>query len=302
MARIVRGVGITLAALLVVVLLAGAAAYFVSEARVNKKLVIAAEAIPIPTDSASIERGRHFARSISKCIVCHGDNLAGQVLVENGAMGRWVPLNLTRGKGGVGAQLTDADFVRAIRHGVAPDGRKLMMMPSQEYGQLSPEDLGMIIAYVKSVPPVDNELPPSKLGPVARALIAANKLPLYEADAIVHSVSAPAAPAPGPTVEYGRYLGTVGGCVGCHGPGLSGGKIPTGPPDWPPAANLTPTGIGTRYTEATFTKALREGVKPEGVAINPAMPIGSTKEMTDDEIRAVWVFLKTVPPKAFGGR
>jgi mono/diheme cytochrome c family protein len=302
MRRIVRGVGLILVAIVVLVLLAGATAYFVSEARVNKKLVIAPESIPIPTDSASIERGRHFARAISKCTGCHGDNLAGQVLVENGAMGRWVPLNLTRGKGGVGAQLVDADFVRAIRHGVAPDGRKLMMMPSMEYGHLSPEDLGAIIAYVKSMPPVDKELPPSKLGLVARALIAANKLPLYEADAIDHSVSAPAAPAPGPTVEYGRYLGTVGGCTGCHGPGLSGGKVPTGPPDWPPAANLTPTGIGTRYSEATFFKALREGIKPEGTPINAAMPIASTKEMTDDEIHAVWAFLKTVPPKEFGGR
>jgi mono/diheme cytochrome c family protein len=224
------------------------------------------------------------------------------VLVENGAMGRWVPLNLTRGKGGVGAQLTDADFVRAIRHAVAPDGRKLMMMPSIEYVHLSAEDLGAIIAYVKSVPPVDKELPPTKLGPVARALLAANALPLYDADVLDHSIAPSVAMTPAPTVEYGRYLAVVGGCVGCHGPGLSGGKIATGPPDWPPSANLTPTGIGTRYTEASFFKALREGVRPEGAPINPAMPIGSTREMTDDEIRAVWAYLKTVPPKAFGGR
>jgi hypothetical protein len=60
--------------------------------------------------------------------------------------------------------------------------------------------------------------------------------------------------------------------------------------------------FGTRYTEATFFKALREGVKPEGTPINPAMPIGSTKEMTDDEIRAVYAYLKTVPRKDFGNR
>ena len=302
MKKILRGLGIVLAALVVVIILAGATAYFVSESRANKKLTIAAETLVIPTDSASIARGRHLVRSISKCIVCHGEDLAGQVLVDVPPMGRWVPLNLTRGKGGVGGQLRDEDYVRAIRHAVAPDGSKLMMMPSEEYNHLSPEDLGAIIAYVKSVPPVDKELPPKTLGPVARALLAVNKLPLYEADVIDHQHAIEAAPASGPTVEYGGYLAMVGGCKGCHGPGLSGGKIPTAPPDWPAAANITPTGIGSRYDEAKFFTALRDGVKPEGVAINAAMPIPSTKEMTDDEIRAVYAYLKTVPKKEFGGR
>jgi mono/diheme cytochrome c family protein len=302
MGTVGRRVGITLGSLVLLVVVIAGVVYALSEQRANKKVMVAAEAIVIPTDSESIARGRHLARSITKCIVCHGEDLAGQVLVDVPPMGRWVPLNLTRGAGGVGSQLKDEDWVRAIRHGLAPDGRKLMMMPSVEYVQLSAEDLGAIIAYAKSVPPVDKVHPPSKLGPVARALLAANKLPLYDADVVDHSLApSPALPIAA-TMEYGHYLANVGGCTGCHGPGLSGGKIPTGPPDWPPAANLTPTGIGSRYTEEKFFKALREGVKPEGVAINPAMPIGSTKEMTDDEIRAVYLYLKTVPPKAFGGR
>ena len=90
--------------------------------------------------------------------------------------------------------------------------------------------------------------------------------------------------------------------MGCHNAVLSGGKIAAGDPSWPPAANLTPTGIGTRYDEASFFKALRDGVKPDGAAINPAMPFRLTKEMTDDEIRAVWAYLKTVPAREFGAR
>ena len=297
-----RRVGIVLGFVVLLFAILGTGVYVASEQRVNAKINIAAESIPVPTDSASVARGRHLARAISKCIVCHGEDLSGQVLVNDGAMGRWVPMNITAGKGGVGTKFTDADYVRAIRHGVAPDGRKLMMMPSREYVQLSAEDLGAIIAYVKSVPPVDKELPASTLGPVARALLTAHKIPLYDAEELDHSLAPPPALPIGPTMEYGHYLANVGGCTGCHGPGLSGGKIPTGPPDWPPAANLTPTGIGTRYTEEKFFKALREGVKPEGTAINPAMPIASTKEMTDDEIHAVWAYLQTVPPKPFGGR
>jgi mono/diheme cytochrome c family protein len=105
----------------------------------------------------------------------------------------------------------------------------------------------------------------------------------------------------GPTVEYGKYLIDVGGCSGCHGPGLSGGKVPGTPPDIKPAANLTPSGIG-HYTEADFFRALRDGKRPGGAAIDPFMPVAFTKLMNDDEIRALFGYLKTVPAKAYGGR
>jgi mono/diheme cytochrome c family protein len=300
---VVRRVGIGFGALVVLLVLLAATVYAASELRVNKKVSVAAESLAIPSDTAAIARGQHLARAITKCVDCHGSDFGGQVLVDAVPMGRWVPLNVTRGKGGLGAQLSDADIVRAVRHGVAPDGRKLMMMPAYEYSHLSAEDVGAIVAYVRSLPPVDRELPPSKLGPAARALIALDKLPLYDADRVDHTLAPATAPLAGPTAEYGKYIARVGGCMGCHGETLAGGKIATGDPSWPPAANLTPTGIGTRYTtEDKLFKALREGVKPEGAPINPAMPFRLTKEMTDDEIHAVWAYLKTVPPREFGAR
>lgn len=299
---IVRRFGIVVGALVGLVVLLAATVYVASERRVNARVIVSAESITIPADSTSVARGRHLARAIAKCVDCHGDDLAGQVMVDVGPMGRWVPMNLTRGKGGVGAQLSDADIVRAVRHAVAPDGRKLLMMPSFEYSNLSAVDIGAIVAYVRSMPPVDKELPLSTLGPVARALVVTNKLPLYEAERIDHAVAPAVAPVAAPTAEYGRYLARVGGCLGCHGETLAGGKIATGDPAWPPAANLTPTGIGAQYTEEKFFKALREGVRPDGTAINPAMPFRLTREMTDDEIRAVWLYLKTVPPRDFGAR
>ena len=285
---------------LVIVMAAIAVGVFVGSSRViGRTYSIAPEMVAIPTDSVSIARGKHLARAIAKCAHCHGDNLGGRVLVENGAMGRWVVANITRGKGGVGSTLTDADIVRAVRHAVAPDGRKLLQMPAESYENLSGEDLGEIIAYVRSVPPVDNELPPSSIGPVARALILANKLPIYRADLIAHTRPIPAATAAGPTVEYGKYIATVGGCTGCHGANLSGGKIADGDPAWPPAANLTPTGLAN-YTEADFTTVLRTGKRQNGLQLHDAMPWRMTKEMTDDEIKAVWLFLKSVPAQEFG--
>ena len=67
-----------------------------------------------------------------------------------------------------------------------------------------------------------------------------------------------------------------------------------------PASNITPAGIGS-WTEADFLRALREGVRPGGTPIDPAMPVRYTKEMTDVELRAVWAYLQTVPAKAYGG-
>jgi cytochrome c553 len=100
---------------------------------------------------------------------------------------------------------------------------------------------------------------------------------------------------------YGRYLADVGGCTGCHGPGLSGGRVAGTPPDFPPASNLTPTGIG-HYTEADFFRALREGKRPSGTPIDSFMPWRYTRLMTDEDVRAVYTFLKSVPPREFGGR
>jgi cytochrome c553 len=84
----------------------------------------------------------------------------------------------------------------------------------------------------------------------------------------------------------------VGGCTTCHGPDLKGG-LHEGPPDVPNSADLTPAGPLGSWSEADFRKALREGSRPDGSTINPFMPWRLTRLMTDDEIRAVWTYLRT---------
>jgi cytochrome c553 len=302
MKTFLRRLALAAGALIALILVAACAVYFTSERRVTRRYELADESIPIPTDSISIARGQHLAHAITKCTDCHTKSLGGQIFVDDPALGRFVPHNLTRGKGGLGATLTDADWVRAIRHGVGHDGRPLRLMPSVEYNNLSVEDVGAIVAYAKSVPPVDNELPVNTLGPVGRVLLVTNKMPLFAAEHIDHSGHAPPlAPSNGPTVEYGNYIAHTAGCAGCHNPGFSGGPIDVGPPSWPPAANITPTGMKA-YDEASFMTALRTGIRPDGSKIKDPMPIAWTKDMTDDEIRAVWLYLKTVPPKEFGAR
>ena len=96
------------------------------------------------------------------------------------------------------------------------------------------------------------------------------------------------------TPEYGYYLARLGGCIGCHGSNLAGQRVPGATPDIPPAANLTPSGIG-HYSDADFIRALREGKRPDGSPINPFMPLTATKHLTDDEILAIRAYLRTVP-------
>lgn len=302
MKTILRRAAIAAGALVGLLLVCACVVYFASERHVTRRYDLTMETVPVPTDSASIEHGRHLVRAIAKCADCHAETLGGQVLLDNPALGRFVPMNLTRGQGGLGSTLTDADWVRAIRHGVGHDGRGLRIMPSRDFQYLSVADVGAIIAYAKSVPPIDNGLPANTLGPLSRVLLTMNKLPIFDAETTDRTSRAPAtAPPAGPTAEYGNYLVHTGGCAGCHGPTLSGGKVPGGDPSWPPAANLTPPGL-TAYDEASFTTALRTGVRPGGTKINDPMPIRWTREMTDDEITAVWLYLKTVPAKEFGGR
>lgn len=296
--RIAVGAGVLVGLVLVAVV----GVYTVSQRHIDEKLKVAGHPVSVPTDSLSIARGQHIATTISKCAECHGRNLAGTKFIDVPPIGTLYAKNLTRGRGGIGATMSDLDWERAIRHGVAADGRKLLFMPATEFHHLNDDDFTALVAYLKSLPPVDQEWPPSKVGPVGRALYLKGDLPLLPAEQIQQEAAHDKAVTPGPTLEFGRYIVSVGGCEGCHGPTLSGGHIPGTPPEWKPAANLTPTGIA-RYTEQDFFNALRDGKRPDGSMLDTVyMPVRWTKSMTDDETRAVFMYLKTVPPKAYGGR
>lgn len=284
-----RRIGIALAGLVVVVLVAVGAIFGLSSSKLGQRLAITPEPLPIPTDSATLERGKHFAGPIGKCTDCHGDDLRGQIM-DMGPLGRLTAGNLTTGKGGLSGW-TEADFIRAIRHGVRPDSSLLVFMPSGVYHDLTDTDLAAIVAYVRSVPPVDNELPKSTVGPIGRMLTVTQTAKMVPALGIDHAAPFPTAVPAGPTPEYGRYLATVGGCTYCHRADLSGGLV-EGPPGSPPSADLRASGPTARWTEADFATALRTGKRPDGSVLNPAMPWRLAGQMTDEEISAVWAYMR----------
>jgi mono/diheme cytochrome c family protein len=203
--------------------------------------------------------------------------------------------NLTSGAGGVGATNSDEDWVRAIRHGVGHDGRGLALMPSSTFYYLSDEDLGALIAYLKSLPPVDNAMPPTDLGPLGRIMLPLGQLPesvIPDVTVIDHDAPRPVAPEPGVTVEYGQYLATT--CTLCHGSNLNGQTIQEGPNVYV-ALNLTRGGEMIGWSEADFITSMRTGITPGGKQLIDFMPWKYFGQMTDDELKAVWLYLQSLP-------
>jgi mono/diheme cytochrome c family protein len=297
-----RWLGILVGAFLGLILLAVAGMYFASEGRLNRIYTIQVEPVVIPADADSLAYGKHIFQ-FRGCEACHGEQLQGKVYLSDPALGEVNATNLTGGQGGVAVNYkTDADWVRSIRHGVRPSGKAMLFMPSVEFYFLSDRDLGAVIAYVKSAPPADHDQPVSQLSVTGRmAMILIKEITFIPAELIPHSAPRPIAPEPGPTAAYGEYL--TYSCKVCHGIGMSGGKIPAFPAGWPSAANLTtsPDRFQPYFTEAGFVQIIRTGVTRHGRQIKPAyMPWASYKFMTDAELKAVWVYLQALPPKAFG--
>jgi cytochrome c553 len=246
--------------------------------------------ITIPTDEASVARGKYLVEKVSLCAECHDKDLGGKIIHDNFMFGRLAGSNLTRGRGGIGNRYKDEDYVRALVHGVRKDRHSVVFMPSADY-KFTESDLAATVAYIRSVPPVVRDLPPAKVGPMARALSLFADFPLFAAEKIDHANVrfAKAADITNP-ITAGDYLISTAGCRGCHGPDLAGGG---GPP--PGASNITPVGLDG-WTEHDFMTAMREHKRPNGTAIDEAMPriYGS---MSDDDLRKIFGYLKTVPAK-----
>jgi cytochrome c553 len=296
--KALKWLGIAVGALCVIILICAVVVSIGSSQRIYRGYEVPAEHVTINGDSVSLARGQHIAEAIAKCEDCHQPNFAGGMFIDQAPFMRLAAPNLTRA--GVGGTLTDADWVRAIRHGVLPGGRGAIIMPAEAYVYMSDADLAAVIAYVKSVPPVQAAWAAPRFGPVSRVLFAMNKLPMIPAAMIDHSRRGLTFPAPDTTAAYGGYLAHIGGCAACHNESFSGGPNAGGPPNSPPPMNLTPIGLAG-WTEAMFVAVLRTGKKPDGTAIdNNFMPWKSSGRMTDAEIHAVWLFLQSLPPKQPG--
>lgn len=293
---IVRRVWRIAGATIALVLLSAASLHGLSAWRAHAKYAVPEHPLTVITDPATVARGERLA-TIRGCNECHAANMGGRVMADDPAIGRLVSTNLTNGRRG--GALSDRDWERAVRHGVRGDSTPLAVMPSHEFTGFADEDLAAIVAWTRSLPPVSDSLPAMQVGPLARALHTAGELVLYPAERIDHSAAHPARVVPSATASYGAYM--AAGCMGCHGPTFAGGKIAGAPPEWPSAANLTPAGMQA-YDQARFIALMRTGKRPDGSSVRAPMDPRMTGVMTDLELRAIWAFLQTLPPRETGAR
>ncbi len=239
---------------------------------------------------ADVELGKRIFHVRAGCVDCHGANLAGAKIVENGPLGVIYGANISSS---ALKSWTDEEIAAAIRYGIHKEGRSLRFMPSFDYFGLSLSDTAALIAYLRSTEPVNTPSGPVKFGPVAKIMTPLGKMPVVlPAHVIDMSKGFGEKPEEGPTVEFGRYL--VNSCTGCHGAELRGGPIPGGDPAWPiaPSARL---GANPIWTEVSFREMLRSGISPiSREKIKPPMPIELLKQMNETETTAMWLYLSSL--------
>jgi mono/diheme cytochrome c family protein len=287
---LIRMLGAMAIGVVVVLLLLVGGAYGVSEYKLRRVWDVQPRPLADSVHLDMQEASR--LATVHGCTECHGADLGGSVLTDDPAFGRIVAPNLTAGGNGAGERYNESDWVRAIRHGIDPDGRGLVLMPSETFYYLPDEQIAAVIDFVKAAEPSNRELGESNLGPIGRALYASGLAPLVAADVIDHARPPPPAPEAGVTEEYGAFLTRA--CQGCHGANLAGSA--SGPA---PAPNLTPhaQGLGP-WEEEDFRRALREGLRPDSSEISEAMPWKAFRAMTDEELAALWLYLRSLPAVA----
>jgi len=252
----------------------------------------------------SVERGEYLVRGIAGCGNCHTPmgpdgpvmemELAGRV-VEDIEPFRAIAPNLTPASRI--ADWSDAELARAIREGIRPDGTLIgPPMPFAMYRGLGDDDLMSMVMFLRTLPPVENDPGTSEY-----------RIPLPPAyGPPVETVSAP---PQGVTVEYGAYLaGPVAHCMECHTPmGPQGPMLDTdlgrggfefhGPWGTSVAANLTSHEDGLAgYTDEEIAAMIIQGLMPDGAELMPPMPYGYLSQMTADDLAAIILYLRSLPP------
>jgi mono/diheme cytochrome c family protein len=259
-----------------------------------------------------LERGRYLSTSNTGCSGCHslhdwnihggpilpGGEGVGQVMWFTDLPGRMVASNITPDPATGSGNWTDDQLARAIREGIGHDGHALFpLMPYPHLRYLSDEDLASLVVYIRSLTPIQHDLPRTEIIFPVKYLIRSVPEP------ITQPVSAPDRSDP---VKWGQYLITIASCTECHSPQSKGEIVPgmeysggftlKGPWGSVASANITPdaSGIGY-YDEALFMQAMRTGyVKAR--QLNSIMPFGEFKGLTDDDLKAMFAYLRTLKP------
>lgn len=302
----------------ILVLIAVGAVSYISYALPN---VSAAPDIEVEPTPERLARGEYLATSVMGCLDCHAKRDFGKFTApviagtEGGGGERWThqdnfpgvlyapnisPTNLSA--------WTDGEIYRAITTGVNKDGKALFpIMPYQSYAQMDKEDIYSVIAYLRTIPPSKHQVPERKLDFPLNLIV--NTIPADQEKAAKR-------PAASDRIAYGKYMTTAAVCADCHTPQEKGQYIEemymAGGFEFnmrngtlSRSINLTPhpeNGIGS-WSEEDFLNKFRNHRNPEVAErpiaegeYNSMMPWSYYARMTDDDLAAIYHYLKSLKP------
>ena len=280
MRRILKWIGIVVGGLVGLILIVAVVLSTLGRNRLNNAPEVAVQTVALSGDAA---HGKHLVENVAACVACHGKQFEGGPFIDEPPIGYVPAPNLTS----THIDYTDEDWARAIRHGVAGDGRVMAAMPSTHYQNMSDQDLADIIAYMKTVPPAADEYGVRQLsftGNIIFGNMAFGTLPVN----VIEHENVGGRVAVAESAEYGEYLATVGSCKECHGPALDGVTLDPNAPQGPTLASVA------GWSDAEFITAMRTGVTPSGKQLSEEMPFSYYAGQTDEELRAMWMFLRTL--------
>jgi len=281
MKRVLRWIGLGVAAVATLVVFVGLGAFAASEAMIRWPQPKAKVEMAASHDAGAVMRGKRIA-TVYGCHDCHGAQLTGRLFFDEMPLGRLSGPNLSKAI----AHQSDADVARAIRTGVAADSRQLWIMPSESFAQLSEGETADLIAYLRTFPAKEGQPDVKQFGPVGRIGVVLGKFKsapqLLKAETGVRPVDL------GPQYAKGRNL--VRACTECHGRDLKGSEA-TKAPD---------LAIAGAYDPEDFEKLLRTGVAAGNRKLGlmtEAAP-GRFNALSHEEIGALHAYLKARAEKA----
>ncbi|MEP7264691.1 MAG: cytochrome C [Bacteroidota bacterium] len=300
---------------IIIVLVGTGLAYFKSKFPVE----IPVTEIKIERTPERIERGQYLVHHVTMCVDCHSERdwnyYSGPIKEESygkggemfdgpiaGIPGKIFAKNIT--PAGIG-NYTDGELIRVITTGITKKGQALFpLMPFNHYREMAREDIYSIVAYIRSLKPIENPVPERSLDFPMNLIVNTIPVPAAMIDAI---------PSKGDTLAYGKYMVNAAACIECHsqrekgellkGLEFAGGfrfQLPNG--DQIFTANITPdmeTGIGALTKEGFIAKfkAFEEAKIPvKEHEKNTVMPWTKLSGMTETDLGAIYTYLRTIPP------
>lgn len=269
-----------LVTLVAVVVLAVAVVYGGSEWKIRAAHAVPLEKIAVPTDAVSIAEGGRLAK-IEGCRNCHGPDAQGKVLVDDPMLGRIASPALAR----IAATYSNEELARAVRHGVRKDGTTLWVMPTGAHGHIADDDMGRIIAWMRTLKPSDKDSQATmSFGPMGRALILGGMFPPSVRSGDIAEATRPA--------ETGRYF-VEAMCFGCHAmdkerPAEDGSGMV------PPLGTVAPA-----YDLPGFKKLMRTGIASGNrkLGLMREIALNDGVAFSDAELEAILTYLKAEAAK-----